>query len=213
MDMSQVIVPKSDQVNADSLISGPITVEIADVTISGGTEQPVSIHLVGTNLVYRPCKSMSRVLVSAYGPDARKYVGKKLTLYRDPKVKWGGMEVGGIRISHMSGIEKEMVLMLTMTKQNRAPHRVKPLVSDAPVTKPDAITSGAEQLQAPADAKERAIAAAKSGTDKFRKWWVSDEGKACRVAAEANMDALKKLAADADAAMGPSDDAGDELPM
>ncbi|MDA3887263.1 MAG: hypothetical protein PF443_00390 [Allgaiera sp.] len=211
MDMSQVIVPKSDQVNADSLISGPITVEIADVAISGGTEQPVSIHLVGTKLVYRPCKSMSRVLVSAYGPDARKYVGKKLTLYRDPKVKWGGMEVGGIRISHLSGIEKEMVLMLTMTKQNRAPHRVKPLVSDAPVTKPDAIKSGAESPPPPTDAMDQAEAAAQQGTHAFKVWWNSDVGKLCRDAVRGNMDALKKLASDADASKPAPDD--EEMPM
>jgi hypothetical protein len=46
-DMSSVIVPKSDQINSDDLISGPVTVTIRDVEISGGTEQPVSIALVG----------------------------------------------------------------------------------------------------------------------------------------------------------------------
>lgn len=212
MDMSQVIVPKSDQINADSLISGPITVEISDVTISGGTEQPVSIHLVGTKLVYRPCKSMSRVLVAAYGPDARKYVGKRLTLYRDPKVKWGGMEVGGIRISHMSDIDKEMVMMLTMTKQNRAPFRVKPLASEAPVTKPDAITSGVDEPHVPENALELAQAAADGGKESFRSWWNSDEGKLCRASVKDHMDALKETAAKADAAKAPPAD-DDELPM
>jgi hypothetical protein len=46
-DMSPVIVPKSDQINADDLISGPMTVTIKDVQITGGTEQPVSIALEG----------------------------------------------------------------------------------------------------------------------------------------------------------------------
>ena len=55
-----------------------------------------------------------------------------MTLYRDPKVKWGGMEVGGCRISHMSHIEREMVIALTMTKKERAPYRVKPLVVEKP---------------------------------------------------------------------------------
>jgi hypothetical protein len=126
-DMSSVIQARSDQVNADDFIPGPATFTIEEVAISPGTEQPVSIRLQGERRVYRPCKSMSRVLVAAWGPDARRYVGRSLTLYRDPTVKWGGMEVGGIRISHLSHIEKQMTMALTATKGKRAPYVVKPL--------------------------------------------------------------------------------------
>lgn len=127
-DMSKVIVPKSDQINADDLISGPITITIKGVDIRPGTEQPVSIYFEGDNgKPWRPCKSMSRVLVSAWGPDAKAYIGRSVTLYRDPKVKWGGMEVGGIRVSHLSHIERDMVMALTATKGKRAPHTVMPL--------------------------------------------------------------------------------------
>ncbi len=129
-DMSPVIVPKSDQINADDLIAGPRTFTIEGVAINPGTEQPVNIKLVGEPRVWRPCKSMSRVLVAAWGPDAKVYSGRSLTLYRDPKVKWGGMEVGGIRVSHLSHIEREMLLQLTATKGKRAPHIVKPLVAE-----------------------------------------------------------------------------------
>lgn len=126
-DMSSVIVPKSDQINAEDFIAGPRTFTIEGVAISPGTEQPVSIKLVGEHRVFRPCKSMSRVLVGGWGPDASVYVGRSLTLYRDPKVKWGGLEVGGIRISHMSDIQRDMVMSLTATKGKRAPHAVKVL--------------------------------------------------------------------------------------
>lgn len=126
-DMSSVIVPRSDQINAEDFIAGPRTFTIEGVAISPGTEQPVSIKLVGEQRVFRPCKSMSRVLVGGWGPDASVYVGRSLTLYRDPKVKWGGLEVGGIRISHMSDIERDMVMSLTATKGKRAPHQVKVL--------------------------------------------------------------------------------------
>ena len=50
-----------------------------------------------------------------------------MTLYRDAKVKWAGLEVGGIRVSHLSHIERDMVMALTATKGKRAPHTVKPL--------------------------------------------------------------------------------------
>lgn len=129
-DMSTVIVPRSDQISADDFIAGPRTYTIEAVAIAPGTEQPVNIKLVGEPRVWRPCKSMSRVLVAAWGPDAKVYSGRSLTLYRDPKVKWGGMEVGGIRVSHLSHIEREMLLQLTATKGKRAPHIVKPLVAE-----------------------------------------------------------------------------------
>lgn len=75
------------------------------------------------------CKSMSRVLVAAWGPDAKTYVGRSLTLYRDPTVKWGGLEVGGIRISHMTRIDAAMTMALTATKGSRKPYTVKPLTA------------------------------------------------------------------------------------
>jgi hypothetical protein len=129
-DMSAVIQPKSDQVNADDFIGGPKTYTIEGVSISPGTEQPVQIKLIGEPRVWRPCKSMSRVLVNGWGPDAKVYPGRSVTLYRDPKVKWGGMEVGGIRVSHMSHIDREMLIQLTATKGKRAPHVVKPLAAE-----------------------------------------------------------------------------------
>ena len=131
--MAEAIVPKSDQLNADDLIAGPMTITITDVSIRGGQEQPVSIHFEGDNgKPYKSCKSMNRVLVTAWGADAKKYVGRSLTLYRDPTVKWAGMEVGGIRISHMSHIDSPLTMALTMTKQNKRPFTVKPLEAQAP---------------------------------------------------------------------------------
>jgi hypothetical protein len=131
-DMTQAIVPKSDQLNADDLIGRELTIKITGVDIRGGQEQPVSIHFDGDNgKPYKACKSMCRVMVSAWGADASKYVGRSMTLYRDPSVKWGGMEVGGIRISHMSHIEKPMTMALTMTRANKKPFTVKPLEQSA----------------------------------------------------------------------------------
>jgi hypothetical protein len=136
--MTAVIVPKSDQISADDLIAGPITIRITEVDIRPGTEQPVSIFYEGDNgRPWKPCKSMSRCLVECWGPDAKAYVGRLVTLYRDPTVKWGGMEVGGIRVSHLSHIEREKTLALTATKGKRVPFRVKPLAVEAPTPAPD----------------------------------------------------------------------------
>ncbi|USA40254.1 hypothetical protein NCF86_03610 [Pelagerythrobacter marinus] len=129
VDMSQTIVPKSDQLNADDLIGGPRTITITRVTGNeGNAEQPVNVFFEGdNNKPYRPCKSMRRVMVKIWGADASQYVGKSMTLFRDPKVKWGGMEVGGIRISHMTGIDKPEQMALTETRSKRSPYTVRPL--------------------------------------------------------------------------------------
>lgn len=126
-NMLQAIVPKSDQLNSDDLIGKTLTVKVSRVAISSG-EQPVSIFFEGDNgKPYKPCKSMCRVLVDAWGADANQYVGRSMTLYRDEKVTWAGLAVGGIRISHLSHIEKEKTMVLTATKQSRKPFTVKPL--------------------------------------------------------------------------------------
>lgn len=196
MDMSKVIQPKSDQINADDMIGGPMTVTIDAVSVNPGTEQPVSIKLKGMTKVYRPCKSMARVMVQAWGADASKYVGRSMTLYRDPKVKWGGLEVGGIRISHMTGLDAPLTMMLTQTQKQRAPFKVQ--VLQAQQSQPDPTPE-------PENALALCEAAAKRGTAAFREWWGSDEGRACRVTAQANIDNLKALASGAD---GPVDEDG-----
>jgi len=141
-DMRQTIVPKSDQLNADDLIAGEMTIKITGVTIKGGQEQPVSINFEGDNgKPYKACKSMCRVMVSAWGADSKKYVGRSMTLYRDQSVKWAGMEVGGIRISHMSDIAGNQTMALTVTRGSKKPYTVKPLAQGnptAPVEPPKA---------------------------------------------------------------------------
>lgn len=191
-DMTSVIAPKSDQINADDLIPGPMTITITDVKIQGGTEQPVSMSLSGMEKVYRPCKSMSRVLVAAWGADAKAYVGRSLTIYRDPTVKWGGMAVGGIRISHMSDIDREMTMMLTESKQSRKPHKVRLLDGER--------GGGAAKVNADVTpTQDAARTAARKGKAAFTAWWNSDEGKQSRAACKDIMSELQRLVAEADA--------------
>lgn len=131
-DMASAIIPKSDQANADDFLTGPRTIRVTAVTVKPG-EQPVSVHFEGDDgKPYKPCKSMCRVMVNAWGPDSGKYVGRSMTLYRDASVKWGGMDVGGIRISHLSDIDGPMTMALTATRGSRKPFTVKPLAAAEP---------------------------------------------------------------------------------
>lgn len=129
-DLSTTIAPKSTQLNSDDLIAGPITIKITKVSANPSTpEQPISIFYEGDGgKPYLPCKSMRRVLVNTWGSDGNKFPGRAMTLYRDPAVKFGGFDVGGIRISHMTDIAKPVTMALTATRANRKPFTVQPLV-------------------------------------------------------------------------------------
>jgi len=130
IDVSQTIEPKSDQLNADDLIAGTKTIQITAVKERSG-DQPIAIHYEGdSGKPYLPCKSMRRLLVKVWGKNGEKYVGRSMTLYCDPEVTWGGSEVGGIRVSHMSDITEDFRMMLTKSRGKRAPYLVKPLITE-----------------------------------------------------------------------------------
>ena len=127
MDISRTIEADSSQVNADDLTAEPRVVTITAVT-KGTADQPVNIELAEfPGRAYRPCKSMRRVIVHAWGPDASTYIGRKLAIYNDREVRWGGQAVGGVRIKAMSHIDKPVTVALTVTRGKRAPFTVEPL--------------------------------------------------------------------------------------
>lgn len=127
MDLTESIAPKSDQLNAEDLLTGPRTYTIEKVN-AGSAEQPVNVHLKELpGRPYRPSKSMRRLLVAAWGPEATAYTGRRLTLFRNPEIRFGGSEVGGIEISHLSDLPKALTVALQVTKGRRKPFTVQPL--------------------------------------------------------------------------------------
>lgn len=156
-DLSSTIIAKSDQLNADDLINRQITIKITKVS-GRESEQPIAINYEGDEgKPYYPCKSMRRVLCHVWGTNGNAYVGRQLTLYRDDRVKFGGLEVGGIRISHMSHIDKPVTMALTASKANKKPFTVKPL----------AVTVAAEPDPALIAAGN---AAAATGVEGYKTW-------------------------------------------
>lgn len=132
-DLRATIVPKSDQLNADQLIGGATTVIVSEVHTSDSAEQPVTINYEGDDgRPYKPCKTMRKVLILAWGHDGSAWVGKSMTLYNDPAVKFGGERVGGVRISHMSDIKRTIEVSLAATRGKKALHTIKVLQGAAP---------------------------------------------------------------------------------
>jgi hypothetical protein len=150
MDITETTAPRSDQQNFDDYVSGPKTVTISEVR-AGTTEQPVEIHLVEfPGRPFKPSKTVRRILIAAWGPEASNYIGRRMTLFGDPTIKFGGAVVGGIRVSHLSHIDKPLTINLTETRGKRKPHRIDPL-PDVPAVVTDAEVPEFEQRIADAN--------------------------------------------------------------
>jgi hypothetical protein len=185
IDLRPTIIAKSDQLNADDLIGGPMTITITDVRLLDAADQPVAVHWEGGDgRPYKPCKSMRRVMAKVWGEDGKAFIGQRMTVYRDDKVRFGSDAVGGVRISHMSGIDREATMALMVTRGKRAPFTVKPLPS---------VKGGASTI----DLRPILIAgraAAARGSAELTAWWTG-LGREEKVAAKPTLDAELKAAA------------------
>lgn len=150
MDISRTVEPRSDQLNFDDVAAHDATITITEVK-RGGPEQPVELHNAEyPGRPYKPGKSMRRVLIAAWGTDASAYVGRRVTLYGDPSIRFGKDEVGGIRIRAVSHIDKPLTVALTITRGRRAPFVVQPLESKPDTNLADALTDITNATSMPA---------------------------------------------------------------
>lgn len=209
IDISQTVAPKSDQLNADDLIGGPRTITVTRVSKMKEPDQPIAIYFEGDGgKPYKPGKSMRRVLLRIWGQDGATYAGRRMTLYRDDAVQFGGAAVGGIRISHMSGISSAVTMALTVTRASRKPFTVKPLAEErrpAPEQQRLAPPSDSDEQEAPRQPgpRERMFAAARveaaKGSDALRAFRDGLPERADRVLDEIGAE-LERIATGADVA-------------
>ena len=127
IDIRAAAAPRSDQTNYEDLLGGPRTVRVAEVK-AGSKDQPIEIHYEGgEGKPYKPCKSMLRVLIAAWGDKGADWIGRSMTLYGDHEVVFGGVKIGGIRISHVSHIEQPISVLLSTSRGKRKPYLIHPL--------------------------------------------------------------------------------------
>ena len=124
LTLRDTIIPKSDQLNYDDVMAGPLTVRVTGLA-AGSPDQPVIVRVAdaATGAALRdckPCKSMRRVLIACWGDRGRDWIGRTMRLVGDPNVMFGGVKVGGIRIAAVSGIDAPRRIMLTTTRSKRA---------------------------------------------------------------------------------------------
>lgn len=142
IDITDTMTGAVDQITADSLIGRTITARIVRITRMAGApkkgDQPLNVYLDGEPLPWRPCLTMRRLLAALWGPDASKWIGQTIRLYRDDSVRFGDAAVGGVRVSHAS-IDRRLVLSLAATKGKKATYTVEPLPREEQ-RKPDPAT-------------------------------------------------------------------------
>lgn len=152
MDISDTLAPNSDQLDAVDLLGGDRIFTVKSVS-KGDAEQPVQVHLAEFPRPWRPGKSMRRVLASCWGTDASVWVGRRVELYCDEKVRFGSEAVGGTRIRRLSHISGKKQVPLLVSRGKSAIYTVEPL-SNEPTADEQISSLRAEWKSADADRKK-----------------------------------------------------------
>ena len=115
--LSDTIVTKSDQLNAEDLLLSNRTIKVTGVKMIKDPQQPLVLSYEGDNgRPFKPCLTMRKALQFAYGDDPDNLIGKFIELYCDPEVKFGKEKVGGVRIAGMSDIKGTIRASFTETR-------------------------------------------------------------------------------------------------
>lgn len=131
MNIEKLRQSNSQQINADDILGAPVTVTITGA-VEGTAEQPVLVTVAEVQgKTYRPSLTMRKVLGAVWGDETDDWIGRRLTLYRNPDIRFGGAVVGGIEISHMSHVKSPVEVSVLEKRGKRKTFTVKPL-PDAP---------------------------------------------------------------------------------
>lgn len=128
-DITDTLAPKSDQLDAIDLMGSPPRIfTVTKVDVNTSAEQPVSIHLAEFPRVWRPNKSMRRVLANCWGRESSGWTPDHyVELFCDDRVKFGNDVTGGTRISRISHIESTRRVHLLVSQGRPGTYVVEPL--------------------------------------------------------------------------------------
>lgn len=147
MDISDTLAPKSDQLDAVDLLGQPPRIFTITKVTRGNSEQPVNVHLAEFPRVWRPGKTMRRVMAHLWGTDSSQWPGRRVELFCDTEVVFGGEKVGGTRISRMSHIDGPKTVPVIIKKGRSGGYKVDPL-PDEPTPTPTPPEPTAEEVAA-----------------------------------------------------------------
>lgn len=143
--LQQALAPKSDQLNADDLITTNKTIVISGVNINLGSEQKIIINYHGDNgKPWKPSKGMGRVLTEILGGDPDQWAGQTVELFRNKEIRFGKEKCGGIQICGMSAVRNVTTLLITTSKGKKSSITINPI----------AAIGAAKQQRAPAQQQQ-----------------------------------------------------------
>jgi hypothetical protein len=126
LDISSTILAKSNQLNAEDLMSGPKVLKITNVDLDMSQKQPVSVHYEGgEGRPFKPCKGMRNVLSSLWSPDASQWIGRSVRVYMDPTAVFQGKETNGTRINGASDIECNKNVTISESRYRKVTYLVE----------------------------------------------------------------------------------------
>lgn len=175
MDITDALAPTSDQLDAIELVNPrTFTIDAGSRLGARDGKTVAEIRLVDFPRVWRPSKGMLDVLAKCWGIDGQAWVGRRVTLYNDPEVTFGKEKPGGVRISHLSHIDKARDVTIRGRGAGKVqPWHVEPLTDVAAIVAPT----------------EAAVAACED-QDTLRAWWQEYPGlRAAITARKAELDA------------------------
>lgn len=203
VDISQYTYSKGTQTNADDLVAAPRTVVVTDVVLTGDEKQPLAVRYEGDDgKPFLPCLTMRKMIAAIWGKESDSWIGQSLTLFRDPSIKFGPDTPGGVRISHMSGIDKTISVQLLEKRGKRRTYTIVPLVVEKPVAKQPEKPAAQPEPNAPTIDKDALFSDAREnaalGKDGMRKWYVT-KSKPEQAMLKEILEELQATAAQADA--------------
>lgn len=198
-DLDRALSAKSDQLCADDLYGGERTIKITEVKIILNQPQPIHIRFEDDDgKPWKPSKTQGRIMKAIWGKDEKDWIGKRVTVYREPTVKWSGQEVGGVFISKIEGITKRTKLVLAESKHKKAAIFVDPLDHEIEIEE--------VKLEAPQPDESTVLRAAsdaaRNGKDAFNAWWKSNPN--LREIVKPIMEDLKLLVEESESNVEPS---------
>lgn len=125
--MKLIVQKNTDQLNYEDFLGGAQRIVTIKGVEKGRKEAQYDIAIEEDARFWRPPATILKLLVLAYGDETDNWVGKRANLFGDPDVKMKGVKVGGIRVSHLSHLDKPLVESLTVTRGQSAVFTIQPL--------------------------------------------------------------------------------------
>lgn len=124
--ISDTIVTKSDQLNAEDLLTGSRIITVTGHKQVKDPKQPLIIYYEGDNgRPFKPCLTMRKILEIAYDDNPDLMIGQQFEVYNDETVSFGNEKTGGVRISALTGIRSSFSVPLTITRGKKKVFHIK----------------------------------------------------------------------------------------